>query len=76
MKQKSRQMYLKHIYGNCSFELIEKFEDAKKAASGQQGSSVEVKLSNYKIEFTKVRREDDESQTGTPKTEGQGAKKV
>lgn len=76
MKQKSRQMYLKHIYGNCSFELIEKFEDAKKAASGQQGSSVEVKLKDYKIEFTKVRREDDESQTGTPEAERQGTEKV
>jgi len=72
----TRQNYIKHIYGNCSFELIQKYETAEKAASGQQGSSVEVKLKDYKIEFTKVRREDDESQTGTSKTEGQGAKKV
>jgi len=69
-------MYIKTIYGSCSFEFIEKFETAEKAAKGSEGQFVEIKVNDYKIDFTKVRREDDESQTGTPKTEGQGAKKV
>ena len=72
----SRQSYIKTIYGSCSFELVEKFEDAEKAAKGSAGQFVEIKVNNYKIDFTKVRREDDESQAGTPKTEGQGAKKI
>lgn len=72
----TRQSYIKRVYGSCSFELVEKFETAEKAAKGSAGQFVEIKVNDYKIDFTKVRREDDESQTGTPKTEGQGAKKI
>lgn len=72
----TRQGYIKHIYGSCSFEFIEKFETAEKAAKGSEGQFVEIKVNDYKIDFTKVRREDGESQTGTPKTKGQGAKKI
>ena len=69
-------MFIKRINGSCDFSVEEKFETAEKAAEGKDAKSVEVKVSNYKIDFTTVRREDDESQTGTPKTKGQGAKKV
>jgi hypothetical protein len=69
-------MFIKTIYGSCSFELVEKFKTAEKAAKGSEGQFVEIKVNDYKIDFTKVRRENDESQTRTPKTEGQGAKKV
>ena len=69
-------MYHKHIYGNCSFEFIEKFETAEKAAEGKDGQFVEVKVNEVKIDFTTVRREDDESQKGTPEAERQGTKKI
>ena len=69
-------MYHKHIYGNCSFELIEKYETAEKAAKGQDGQFVEVKLNDVKVEFNKVRREHDESQTGTPEAKRQGTEEV
>lgn len=69
-------MYLKHIYGNCSFELIEKYETAEKAAKGQDGQFVEVKLNDVKVEFNKVRREDDESHTEDPKAGGSSEEKI
>jgi len=69
-------MYHKHIYGNCSFELIESYETAEKAAKGQDGKFVEVKLNDVKVEFNKVRREHDESQTRTPEAKRQGTEKV
>lgn len=52
----TRHSYTKTIYGNCSFELIEKYETAEKAAKGQDGQFVEVKLNDVKIEFNKVRK--------------------
>ena len=69
-------MYHKHIYGNCSFELIESYETAEKAAKGQDGKFVEVKLNDVKVEFNKVRREHDESQTRTPEAKRQGTEKI
>jgi len=72
----TRQKYQKHIYGNCSFELIESYETAEKAAKGQDGKFVEVKLNDVKVEFNKVRREHDESQTRTPEAERQGTEEV
>ena len=69
-------MYHKHIYGNCSFEFIEKYETAEKAANGKDGQFVEVKLNDVKIEFNKVRREDDESQERTPEAERQGTEEI
>lgn len=72
----TRQSYLKTIYGNCSFELIESYETAEKAANGKDGQFVEVKLNELNVEFSKVRKEDGENQTGTPETERQGTKKI
>jgi len=72
----TRQSYIKSIYGNCSFELIESYETAEKAAKGQDGQFVEVKLNDVKVEFNKVRKEDGENQTGTPEAERQGTEKV
>jgi len=69
-------MYIKTIYGNCSFELIESYETAEKAAKGQDGKFVEVKLNDVKVEFNKVRREHDESQTRTPEAKRQGTEEV
>jgi hypothetical protein len=69
-------MYIKHIYGSCSFELVEKFETAEKAAKGSAGQFVEIKVNDYKIDFTKVRRENDESHTEDPKARGSSKEKI
>jgi hypothetical protein len=69
--------YIRHKNGNANFTYIEKFDDVEKAANPDNvGEFVEVKINDVKIEFTKVRRENDESQTGTPKVERQGTEKV
>ena len=72
----TRQSYIKRVYGSCSFELVEKFETAEKAAKGSAGQFVEIKVNEYKIDFTKVRREDDESHTEDPKARGSSKEKI
>jgi len=47
---------LKH--GEASFILEERFDDVKKAANpSTEGEFVEIKISNLKIDFTKVIKE-------------------
>ena len=49
---------LKH--GEASFTLEERFDDVKKAANpSTEGEFVEIKISNLKIDFTKVIKEQD-----------------
>jgi len=49
---------LKH--GEASFILEERFDDVKKAANpSTEGEFVEIKISNLKIDFTKVIKEQD-----------------
>lgn len=49
---------LKH--GEASFTLEERFDDVKKAANpSTEGEFVEIKISNLKIDFTKVIKEHD-----------------
>jgi len=66
---------LKH--GEASFILEERFDDVKKAANpSTEGEFVEIKISNLKIDFTKVIKEqngrDKESST---EADGQAKKK-
>ena len=66
---------LKH--GEASFTLEERFDDVEKAANpSTEGEFVEIKISNLKIDFTKVIKEqngrDKESST---KADGQAKKK-
>lgn len=66
---------LKH--GEASFTLEERFDDVKKAANpSTEGEFVEIKISNLKIDFTKVIKEqngrDKESST---EADGQAKKK-
>lgn len=69
-------MFIKRINGSCDFSVEEKFETAEKAAEGKNAKSVEVKVSNYKIDFTTVRRENDESHTEDPKARGSSKEKI
>ena len=49
------------INGNCSFQMIELFDDAQKATNSQnRGELVECKIENLKVDFTKVKKEKDE----------------
>jgi hypothetical protein len=48
------------INGECSFQMIELFDDVKKAANNSNdGEFVECKIENLKIDFTTVKKEHD-----------------
>jgi len=48
------------INGNCSFQMIELFDDIKKATNPQnRGELVECKIENLSLDFTKVKKEHD-----------------
>ena len=48
------------INGNCSFQMIELFDDVEKATNHKNnGELVECKINNLKIDFTKVTKEHD-----------------
>ena len=58
--------------GEASFQLVERFDDVKKAADpNAQGEYVECKISSVKIDFTKVKKEKDgKAKTEVPKVAG------
>ena len=66
---------LKH--GEASFILEESFDDVKKAANpSTEGEFVEIKISNLKIDFTKVIKEqDDRDKKSSTKADGQAKEK-
>ena len=46
--------------GECSFQITEDFDSAEKAANpSNDGSNVEVKIDNLKVNFTTVKKEHD-----------------
>ena len=52
--------YLRIKSGEASFQLVERFDDVKKAADpNAQGELVECEVSAIKIDFTKVKKEKD-----------------
>ena len=58
--------YLRIKSGEASFQLVERFDEVKKAADpNAQGEYVECKITTVKIDFTKVKKEKD----GKAKTE-------
>ena len=65
---------LKH--GEASFILEERFDDVEKAANpSTEGEFVEIKISNLKIDFTKVIKEqDDKNKESSTKADGQAEK--
>ena len=66
---------LKH--GEASFILEERFDDVKKAANpSTEGEFVEIKISNLKIDFTKVIKEQDgRDKESSTEADGQAKKK-
>ena len=52
--------YLRIKSGEANFQLVERFDDVKKAADpNAQGEVVECKIDSLKIDFTKVKKEKD-----------------
>ena len=52
--------YKRIINGECSFSMTELFDDAKKAADvSNNGEPVECKIDNLRIDFTRVKKEQD-----------------
>ena len=62
--------YIRIKSGEANFQLVERFDDVKKAADpNAQGEYVECEVTGIKIDFTKVKQEKD----GKAKTELPGA---
>ena len=52
--------YLRIKSGEASFQLVERFDEVKKAADpNAHGEYVECKVENVKLDFTKVTKEKD-----------------
>ena len=61
--------YIRIKSGEASFQLVERFDDVKKAADpNAQGEYVECEVTGVKIDFTKVKKEKDgKAKTEVPK---------
>lgn len=69
--------YIRHKNGNANFTYIEKFDDAEKAADPTNvGEFVEVKINDVKIEFTRVKKEDDTIKKSSAKVERSSGEKT
>jgi len=66
------------INGECHFQMIELFDDVKKAAdNSNRGEFVEVKIDNLKYDFTTVAKEHDgRHQSSSAKAEGSSSEKT
>tara|TARA_E500000318_G_C3562168_1_gene213979 strand:+ start:1458 stop:1667 length:210 start_codon:yes stop_codon:yes gene_type:complete len=69
-------MFIKKESGSCNFVREQKFSSVENAADNKDPLSVEVKVGEVKIDFTTVRREDDESHTEDPKARGHSEEKL
>ena len=63
--------YLRIKSGEASFQLVERFDEVKKAADpNAHGEYVECEVTTVKIDFTKVKKEKDgKVTTKTPKVQ-------
>ena len=70
--------YLRIKSGEANFQLVERFDEVKKAADpNAQGEYVECKVENIKIDFTKVKKEKDGRVKDSPsKVQGSSTKET
>ena len=63
--------------GECSFQITEDFDSAEKAANpSNDGINAEVKIENIKLDFTTVKKEqDDRDKKSSTKADGQAKEK-
>ena len=73
MIDKSTKKVIRTRYGDANFKYVEKFDSAEKAADpSNEGELVEVKVSDIKWDFTKVKEDaDGKHQKSSAKTDGQ-----
>ena len=65
--------YIRIKSGEANFQLVERFDDVRKAADpNAQGEVVECKVENIKLDFTKVKKEKDGRVKNSP-SEVQGS---
>jgi hypothetical protein len=65
--------YIRIKSGEANFQLVERFDDVRKAADpNAQGEVVECKIDSLKIDFTKVKKEKDGRVKNSP-SEVQGS---
>ena len=66
------------INGNCSFQMIELFDDVEKATNNKNnGELVECKIDDLRIDFTKVKKEHDGTNPIAPaEAKGSSSKKA
>ena len=70
-------MVIKKKFGTCFFEYVEEYENEENAIKGERGTFIEVKVSNLKIERTKITKEDsDGSKNSFAKAERSSAKET
>ena len=76
MIDKSTKKVIRTRYGDANFKYVEKFDSAEKAADpSSEGELVEVKVSEIKWDFTKVKEDaDGKHQKSSAKTDGQTKK--
>jgi len=70
-------IYTRIKNGECSFQITEDFDSVEKAANpSNDGSNVEVKIENIKLDFTTVKKEqDDGNKKSFTKADGQAKEK-
>ena len=70
--------YLRIKSGEASFQLVERFDEVKKAADpNAQGEYVECEVTTVKIDFTKVKKEKDGRVKDSPsKVQGSSTKET
>ena len=76
MIDKSTKKVIRTRYGDANFKYVEKFDSAEKAADpSNEGELVEVKVSEIKWDFTKVKEDaDGKHQKSSAETDGQTKK--
>ena len=69
--------YIRTRSGQAFFQYVERFDSAEKAADpSNEGELVEVKVSDIKWDFTKVKEDADGNQDASTKAERPSRKKV
>ena len=76
MIDKSTKKVIRTKYGQAFFQYVEKFDSVEKAADpSNEGELVEVKVSEIKWDFTKVKEDaDGKHQKSSAETDGQTKK--
>jgi hypothetical protein len=75
MIDKRVKSYIRTRNGQASFQYVERFDSVEKAADpSNEGELVEVKVSDIKWDFTKVKEDADGNQKASAETDGQTKK--